>query len=123
MTIENASSGVKDGVAIEIKGGVDDVRIGAAGKGFTIKGSDSTFTASDYASILIFNSADPYAGLVIEGNRVTANGEGGLTTMAGADISGAQIVGNIFDGQTFVGTNPGGMPTGFNSTTTRARAP
>jgi hypothetical protein len=82
-TIEN--DGTANGAAISLVDGADNVQIGATGKGFTIEGHDSSFTASDYAAISIYGGGGAFSGLVIQGNDVVADGEGGLTTIGGAD--------------------------------------
>jgi VCBS repeat-containing protein len=90
--------------AIEIDPGVNNVRIGDAGKGFTIIGLNGNGPVEN-AAIWLQGAHD---GLVIEGNDIRANGDGGLSSEFNQAITNSVIKGNIFSGQTFVGPNPGG---------------
>jgi Ca2+-binding RTX toxin-like protein len=85
------------------------VRIGDAGMGFTVIGINGN-GAIEKAAIYLQGNHDE---IDIEGNRVTANGDAGLTTEFAAAVTDLRIDGNIFDGQTFEGVAPSG--TGFST--------
>ncbi|KXK39543.1 MAG: HYR domain-containing protein [Saprospiraceae bacterium] len=85
--------------------------------GFTLIGYDNANGAIEYAALYIQSNNQ---GITITNNRITANGEGGLLTEYGGTNSNLIVTGNIFDGQTFTGPNPGacGFSTQFDNPTT-----
>lgn len=107
-TITGNEGGAQLG-AVVISSGVNNVRIGDAGQGFTIIGINGN-GAIEKASVYIAGNHDMIA---IAGNRITANGDAGLITESGATVTHLSIDGSIFDGQTFTGSAPDG--TGFNA--------
>ncbi|NWG23430.1 MAG: hypothetical protein HXY30_03260, partial [Pseudorhodoplanes sp.] len=107
-TITGVGAGGELG-AITILPGVNNVRIGDAGMGFTVVGINGN-GAIEKAAIYLQGNHDE---IDIEGNRVTANGDAGLSTEFAAAVTDLRIDGNIFDGQTFEGSEPGG--TGFST--------
>jgi hypothetical protein len=90
--------------ALVLTTGVNDVRIGDAGQGFTIIGLDGA-PAIERAAVYLQGA---HARIDIEGNRITANGDGGLMSEYNAAVTDFRIDGNIFNGQTFTGETPGG---------------
>jgi T1SS-143 domain-containing protein len=100
---------------ITVLGGLDNVRIGADGKGFTIVGFDQGNPAIENAAVYVRGSADPTDGFELVGNDVRANGDLGLLSDWNAPITNAVIGNNIFSGQTFTGTQPGGPGNQFTT--------
>ena len=94
---------------IEIDPNVNNVRIGDAGQGFTIIGTNGNGPVENAAIYL----QGAHNALTIEGNDIRANGDLGLLSEAGGPVTNSIIEGNIFSGQTFVGSQPGGE--GFGS--------
>ncbi|KQP53625.1 hypothetical protein ASF39_20005, partial [Methylobacterium sp. Leaf108] len=103
--------------AIEIVAGVNNVTIGGVGQGFTVVGFDGPPNIERAAIYLTGN----HSGLRIIGNDVVANGDGGLTSEFGRTLTDILIDGNIFSGQTFTGSQPGGS--GFGAQFSDANVP
>ncbi len=81
--------------------GVDGVRIGATGQGFTIVGFDNPSPASEVAAVYFQGD---HNGATVQGNDIVAKGDLGLLTEFSATNAHFLIDGNIFSGQTFTGT-------------------
>ncbi|WP_193368411.1 hypothetical protein [Pelagibius marinus] len=86
---------------VMVTGNTDGVEIGAADHGFTLIGYDVANPGLEHAALYF---QGPHANARIVGNDIQADGEAGMLTEYGFAISGFEIIGNIFSGQTFVGT-------------------
>ncbi|MEO3430805.1 hypothetical protein AAFN88_18265 [Pelagibius sp. CAU 1746] len=86
---------------VMVTGNTDGVEIGADGHGFTLIGYDTANPAVEHAALYF---RGPHANAKILGNDIRAEGEAGMLTEYGHAISGFEIAGNIFSGQTFVGS-------------------
>ncbi len=104
--------------AVRITGGTTGVQIGGAGQGFHIFGIDNGSAGVENAAVYFQGN---HADAVVQGNRITAQGDHGLITEYGATVSGFVIEDNIFDGKTFLGAEPAG--TGFGQQFTLANVP
>ncbi|MFN3350113.1 MAG: hypothetical protein ACK41X_14275, partial [Pseudorhodoplanes sp.] len=89
---------------IQITPGVDGLRLGDIGQGFTIVGIDGT-PGLEKAAVYLQGAHD---GLIIQGNDIVAMGDAGLMSEAASAITNALIDSNIFSGQTFNDPNPAG---------------
>ncbi len=107
-TITGNGGGAQLGAAV-ISSGVNNVRIGDAGQGFTIIGINGN-GAIEKAAVYIDDNHDM---ITIAGNRITAKGDAGLITESGATVTHLSIDGNILDGKTFTGSAPSGI--GFST--------
>ena len=107
-TIQGISSGSALGT-VQVTNNTTDVQIGGTGQGFTIVGINGN-GAIENAGVYFQGS---HADAQILDNEIVADGDSGLTTEYGATISGFVIDGNAFSGQTFTGSNPGGI--GFST--------
>lgn len=103
---------------ILVVGPTTAVQIGATGQGFTINGVDNLSPGIESAAIYFQGN---HSDAQILDNEVVANGDAGLQTEFGATISGFQVSGNTFSGQTFTSPNPAGC--GFGSQFTLANVP
>ncbi len=93
------------------------LQIGAPGQGFTIVGRDHVSPGIESAALYFQGH---HSNAQILDNEISADGDHGLLTEFGATISGFVITGNVFSGQTFVGT-PAGY--GFGQQFTLANVP
>jgi hypothetical protein len=102
---------------ILISSGVNDVTVGGSGKGFTIEGYDNPNGAVENAAVYIQGT---HSGITIQGNTIVADGEGGLLTEFNANVTNLKVIENIFSGQTYSGSEPGGcgFATQFDNPTT-----
>ena len=91
--------------AVQIQPNTNAVTLGSLTQGFTIIGLNGT-GAIEKAAVYIQGSN---SGLVIQGNDIVANGDAGLLSEFGAAITNTLIDSNTFSGQTFEGSNPGGV--------------
>lgn len=89
---------------IAITSGINNVTIGAPGKGFTITGFDSNGQIETGAIYLLGS----HTNIKIEGNEIVANGEHGIGANFNTAIDNIIINQNIFSGKTFSGAEPGG---------------
>jgi hypothetical protein len=89
---------------IAIASGINNVTIGAIGKGFTITGFDSNGQIETGAIYLLGS----HTNIKIEGNEIVANGEHGIGSNFNTAIDNIIINQNTFSGKTFTGTEPGG---------------
>ncbi|TVQ16054.1 MAG: hypothetical protein EA367_21215 [Leptolyngbya sp. DLM2.Bin15] len=90
---------------VQIAPNTNNVTVGGLGQGFTIVGLNGN-GAVEKAAVYIRGSN---GNLVIQGNTIVANGDAGLMSESGAAITNALIDNNEFSGQTFEGSNPGGI--------------
>ena len=97
---------------------VTGTTIGAPDEGLTILGYDSPLPAIEHAAIYCRSN---YSNTTIQGNVITANGEAGFLSEFGAPASNIILDGNTFNGQTFVGPEPGDC--GFANQFTAANVP
>lgn len=103
---------------VQVTSGANNFRLGTIGAGFTVVGIDNGNAAVENGAVY-FQGAN--ANSSVQGNRITANGDAGLMSEYNAAVTGLTIDSNIFDGQTFVGAQPGGS--GFGSQFTTANVP
>ncbi len=89
---------------IALAPGINNVTIGAPGKGFTITGFDSNGQI-ETAAIYLLGS---HTNIRIEDNEIVANGEHGIGSDFNAAIDNIIINQNTFSGKTFAGAEPGG---------------
>lgn len=89
---------------IAIASGINNVTIGATGKGFTITGFDSDGNIETGAIYL----TGSHTNIRIEGNEIVANGEHGIGSNFNTAIDNIIINNNTFSGKTFAGAEPGG---------------
>jgi autotransporter-associated beta strand protein len=94
--------------AVQLTGPTTGVQVGDTGKGFTIIGFDSASAGLENAALYLQGN---HSNTVIRGNEIVANGDAGLQSEYSAFINNLTVDGNIFSGQTFVGT-PAGVGTG-----------
>ena len=99
-----------ENATITVQGGLDNVRIGTSGKGFTITGFDNGNPGIENAAVYVLysDSSNPTDNFELRSNNIVANGDLGLLSDWNAAVTDAVIAGNIFSGQTFVGSVPGG---------------
>jgi hypothetical protein len=102
-TITGQQAGAEQG-AVYVTGGVNDIRIGDVGKGFTIIGLNGN-GASEKGAVYLQGAHDE---IDIVGNDIRANGDAGLMSEFGNAVTDVRIDRNIFSGQTFTGSQPGG---------------
>ena len=98
-----------ENATVTVKAGVDDVSIGTDGTdGFTMIGFDKGNPAVEQSVVYLLKDAsgDPTENFHLIGNELQANGEAALLSDWNAPIIDAVIDGNIFSGQTFIGTEP-----------------
>ena len=93
---------------IAISSGINNVNIGAVGKGFTIRGFDSNGQIETGAIYLL----GAHTNIKIEGNEIVANGEHGIGSNFNTAIDNIIINENTFSGKTFAGAEPGGCGSG-----------
>ena len=93
---------------IAISSGINNVNIGAVGKGFTIRGFDSNGQIETGAIYLL----GAHTNIKIEGNEIVANGEHGIGSNFNTAIDNIIINENTFSGKTFSGAEPGGCGSG-----------
>ncbi len=89
---------------IAISSGINNINIGAPGKGFTITGFDSNGQIETGAIYLLGS----HTNITIEGNNIVANGEHGIGSNFNTAIDNIIINQNTFSGKTFTGAEPGG---------------
>lgn len=89
---------------VQVSGTTTALTIGGASGGFTIIGKDNAAPGLERAAVYI---AGTHSGLGVIGNEIVAGGEAALISEFGAVINGLAITGNVFSGQTFVGTPAG----------------
>lgn len=89
-----------------IASGANNVALGSIGHGFEIVGIDNASAGIESAAVY-FQGAN--SGSTVAGNRITANGDGGLTTEYNVAVTNLTVDGNIFDGKTFSGDTAGGL--------------
>ncbi|HCL05186.1 MAG TPA: hypothetical protein DHW64_04135, partial [Chitinophagaceae bacterium] len=89
---------------IALTSGINNVTIGAPGKGFTITGFDSNGQIETGAIYLLGS----HTNIKIEGNEIVANGEHGIGSNFNTAIDNIIINQNTFSGKTFTGAEPGG---------------
>ena len=89
---------------LALASGINNITIGAPGKGFTITGFDSN--GKDETGAIYFLGS--HTNIRIEGNEIVANGEHGIGSLINAAIDQIVINQNTFSGKTFAGTEPGG---------------
>src|SRR6218665_564797 len=98
---------------IHLSGTTTAVTIGGVGAGFTIIGFDNGNPASETAAVYVTGS---HSNTTIRGNEMRASGDLALLSAFSAVISNMTVDGNVFSGQTFVGT-PAGLGTSAQFTT------
>jgi len=86
---------------ILVTSGSNGVRIGTAGRGFTINGLDNTSPGLESAAVY-FQGA--HTNPEVRDNEIVAAGDAALMSEFGNAVVGAVIDGNEFSGQTFAGT-------------------
>jgi len=105
--IDGVQSGAELG-ALVLAGGVNDVVIGSATQGFTIRGINGN-GAVEKAGIYLQGA---HTGIDIVGNDVEARGDLGLLSEYNSAISDILVDGNVFSGVTFEGATPQDAPFG-----------
>ncbi len=103
---------------VQVTNNTTGVTIGDTGKGFTIIGIDSPNPGLENAAVYFQGS---HSGATIRDNEIRANGDAGLLTEYAATISDFVIDNNEFSGQTFAGTQAGGI--GFTTQFTTPNVP
>jgi hypothetical protein len=111
-SVTHINSSVIGQHTIALNSGINNVTIGASGKGFTITGFDSNGSI-ETAAIYLLGS---HTNIRIEGNEIVANGEHGIASNFNTAIDNIIINENIFSGKTFTGTEPGGCGSGTQFT-------
>ncbi len=99
-TTINGISGVGALGTVQILPNVNDVKLGTAGKGFTINGIDNGFPGVENAAIYLQGAHDKVS---IKDNRIVAMGDEALVTEYGLTNSNMIIDNNIFTGTTYFG--------------------
>ncbi|MBS3821166.1 MAG: filamentous hemagglutinin N-terminal domain-containing protein, partial [Phycisphaerae bacterium] len=117
VTTIQGVSGVGSLGTVMLTNNTTDVRIGGVDHGFTIVGIDNGNPAIENAAVYLQQAHD---GTRIIGNEIVANGDHGLVLEYGYAYDSLVIRGNIFSGQTFVGTPAGD---GFSQQFTLANVP
>ena len=108
-TIIQGSVGGPNNATITVGGGVDNVTIGAAGQGFKVIGFDRGNVLVENPAIeLVHGGANATDNFKLIGNEIVAVGDSALVSAWQMPLTNAQVDGNIFSGQTFQGTVPGG---------------
>jgi hypothetical protein len=87
-------------------------------EGFTILGIDNGTPGIENAAVYVKGI---HSNTVIQDNEIVAQGDAGLLSEWGATVSAFIIDGNIFSGQTFLGSEPGGC--GFGQQFTEPNVP
>lgn len=87
---------------VVVTDGVNGAKIGDTNAGFTIQGFDNGNPAVENAAVYFQGN---HAGATVRGNRIIANGDDALVTEYNLVNSDFVIDGNIFDGQTYVGSS------------------
>ncbi len=105
LTTIKGKSGVGSLATILVDGTTSGVQIGNSGQGFKIIGIDNGNPGVENAALYFRGT---HSGAVIKDNEIVANGDHGLLSEYGATITNFTIDSNIFSGQTFVGSQPGG---------------
>lgn len=100
-TIQGIANGALG--TIRVTNNTTAVEIGRSGQGLTIIGIDNPSAGLESAAVYFQGS---HSGAKIVDNEIQAAGDAGLLTEFGATISGFEIDGNEFSGQTFIGPNP-----------------
>ncbi|MBY0588251.1 right-handed parallel beta-helix repeat-containing protein, partial [bacterium] len=104
---------------IVVTGGTTDFNLGGlSGEGFKVIGIDNNVPGIENAAVYFQGS---HSNADIRWSEIVANGDVGLLTESGQNISNFVIDNNIFSGQTFVGPNP--ADNGFSNQFTTPNVP
>ncbi|AZB72712.1 VCBS domain-containing protein [Synechococcus elongatus] len=95
--------------AIQLSTGLTGIQIGDVDNGFEIIGINGDGAIEKAAVYLQGNQNN----ILIKGNKIIANGDTGLQSEFSGVLTNITIEGNEFSGQTFVGSEPGGL--GFST--------